>query len=71
MSNEKVEIEVTFLHQTPSAILVNDDGNLEDGVWLPKSQIGWEDDDYPRGTKITITAPQWLLEKKGLPYDDV
>lgn len=64
--NDMEEIEVTFLHQTDAAILVSDDGNLDDGVWLPKSQIGWEDEVYARGTQITITAPVWLLEDKGL-----
>jgi hypothetical protein len=60
------EIEVTYLHQTDSAILVNVTGNLQGGVWLPKSQVRWEDEDYPRGTNIMITAPIWLLEKEGL-----
>ena len=46
--------------------MVNDDGNLKTGVWLPKSQIGWEADEYARGTMITVTAPEWLLEAKGL-----
>ena len=64
--NDQHEIEVTFLYQTENAILVNDDGNLKTGVWLPKSQIGWEADEYPRGTMITVTAPEWLLEAKGL-----
>ena len=64
--DERVEIEVTFLHQTDGAILVNIDGNLKDGEWLPKSQIGWENDEYARGTTITVTAPEWLLEAKGL-----
>jgi hypothetical protein len=60
------EIEVTYLHQTDSAILVNVTGNLQGGVWLPKSQIRWEDENYPRGANIMITAPIWLLEKEDL-----
>jgi hypothetical protein len=64
--NDQHEIEVCFLHQTENAILVNDDGNLKDGVWLPKSQIGWEADEYARGEMITVTAPEWLLKAKGL-----
>lgn len=60
------EVEVCFLHQTANAILVNITGNLQGGSWLPKSQIKWEDEDYPRGTMITISAPEWLLEQEGL-----
>jgi hypothetical protein len=60
------EIEVTYLHHTDSAVLVNITGNLQGGVWLPRSQVKWEVEEYPRGTTITIMAPEWLLEKEGL-----
>lgn len=65
-NNDIIEVEVCYLHQTDSAILVNITGNLQGGVWLPKSKIEWEDNHYPRGTMITIEAPEWLLEKEGL-----
>ena len=59
------EMELYFLHQTAAAILVNEDGG-SDGVWLPKSQIEWEDNYPSKGELITILAPEWLLKDKGL-----
>lgn len=65
-SDEMVTVHLCFLYQTDDAILVNNDGNLKEGVWLPKSQIDWYDDPHPRGTMIDVVVPRWLLEKKGL-----
>ena len=41
-----MKIEVFFVHQTERAILVNNDGG-DEGVWLPKSQIGCDDNVEP------------------------
>jgi hypothetical protein len=42
-----MNVDVFFLHQTERAVLVNTDGNDEDGVWLPKSKIAWDDSVEP------------------------
>jgi hypothetical protein len=60
------ELEVYFLHQTERAILVNITGNLQGGVWLPKSMIQWDDTSPARGSLVTITAPEWLLLREEL-----
>lgn len=67
------DVDVELLHETEAAWLVTDGvesaetlfGTVKkpDGVWLPKSQCEMEDNGD--GT-WTLTAPEWLLEKKGL-----
>lgn len=54
------EITGELVAETPMAILVND-GDVE--VWLPKSQIEYA---ILHGKTVEVTAPQWLLEDKGL-----
>ena len=57
-----MNVNVYFLHQTDRAILVNNDGG-DEGVWLPKSQIDWDDNVEPsRGEQITLTAPRMVTE---------
>lgn len=60
-----------MLHQhaeTKLAILVSDDGVEKNAVWLPKSQIEIAPNPATGGSKaiVLVTAPQWLLESKGL-----
>ena len=68
MKERLEELQVTFLHQTDRAILVNITGDLKTGIWLPKSQIeiDWEGKEPARGATITIVAPEWLLLAKEL-----
>ncbi len=59
------------LHQhaeTDRAVLVSDDGTEARAVWLPKSQIEIAPLPGTGGAKglVLVTAPQWLLEDKGL-----
>ncbi len=50
-------------HETDAAILMSDTGDEDDAVWLPKSQIEYEDrvDGY-----VLVEVPEWLAEDKGL-----
>lgn len=57
---EIFEITVTLMATTERAIQIDDGTNT---VWLPKSQIEYEDNHD--GT-WTVTAPIWLLKDKGL-----
>lgn len=57
------DVDVYVHHRTPAAVLVSDDGERDNAVWLPLSQI--EIDDTPHG-EATVTAPEWLLRDKGL-----
>jgi hypothetical protein len=47
------------------AILVSDDGDEDNAVWLPRSQIEY-DRNAAVGDEITMTMPEWLAEDKGL-----
>jgi hypothetical protein len=65
--NNLIDIECT-LHADPSgalAILVSDDGDEDNAVWLPRSQIEY-DRNACRGEIITVTMPEWLATDKGI-----
>lgn len=51
-------------HETPLAILVSDDGEENNAVWLPRSKIEIvrEIDDET----VEVEVPDWLAEEKGL-----
>jgi hypothetical protein len=67
------DVAVELIRETDAAWLVTDGEDAketlfgmvtrQDGVWVPKSQCELEDNGD--GT-WTLTAPEWLLEKKGL-----
>lgn len=69
MKSDLVDITVQMHVETEKAILVSDDGDKDNAVWLPKSQV--EVEFHPsmkeRGNGIaTITLPEWLAKDKGM-----
>jgi hypothetical protein len=62
--NDTIPVSVIFQKETERAICVREEEDGED-IWLPLSQIEW-DEEADRGDSITIVAPEWLLEDKGL-----
>lgn len=66
MASELVDLTLTFHHETAQAVLVSDDGDRENAIWLPKSQIEM-DNDHPReGDSVEVTVPVWLAKEKEL-----
>ena len=64
MSNsELIEIEMQMHSSTQKAILVSDDGNDDNAVWLPLSQIQTR---QKGGARMIVTMPEWLATKEGL-----
>ena len=64
MSNsDLIEIEMQMHSHTQKAILVSDDGNDDNAVWLPVSQIQTRD---KGGARMIVTMPEWLAMKEGL-----
>ena len=64
MSNsEFIEIEMQMHSFTQKAILVSDNGNEDNAVWLPVSQIQTRD---KGGARMIVTMPEWLAMKEGL-----
>ena len=63
MRSDLEDIEVTLHHQTPLAWLVSTDGERENAIWIPKALCELE---HVRGRVWTLTAPQPVLEEKGL-----
>lgn len=66
-----IEVCVELRSDDPAkaAIAVFDGKTDENGrevwVWLPRSQIEFDEKDYRKKT-ITVTLPEWLAEQKGL-----
>lgn len=55
-----MEVSLIKKAETNRAILVTEDNKTE--VWLPKSQIDWEDQ---KDGSIIVYMPEWLYEEKG------
>jgi hypothetical protein len=65
MMADTIELTMTLHHETDAAILVSDDGEEKNAVWLPKSQIEWTMKDHKTQT-VVVDCPAWLAEEKGL-----
>lgn len=61
--SSRIELTVEFIRQTDAAILVNE-GTME--VWLPKSQVTYDEDKLQKSKTFEIELPEWLAEEKGL-----
>ena len=63
MAREVIDITVQVHAKTDRAILVSDDGEESNAVWLPLSQVEVE---MKQGGTAEITLPEWLALDKGL-----
>ena len=61
--SDLVDLELAFHSESHRAILVSTDGEIDGRVWLPKSQIEFEQ--LPRD-RVSVTLPQWLAEERRL-----
>lgn len=61
---EQVEIKLELHRETEKAILVSDDGDRDNAVWLPVSQITMRP--VGDGEIVVVTMPEWLALDKGL-----
>ena len=57
------DITVRLVQTTDRAILVNDSDDIDKAVWLPKSQIEFEE---KGGDIVEVTLPEWLAIERGL-----
>lgn len=57
-----VDIEVAILIETDKAVLITDDGDTENAVWIPKSQIEIE---RTKDHFAIVTMEEWLAIDKG------
>lgn len=55
------DLTVILHRETDKAWLVSDDGDVKNGVWVPKSQAEISRD----GGVWTLTCPEWLAKEKG------
>lgn len=63
MAREVIDITVQVHAKTDRAILVSDDGEKSNAVWLPLSQVEVE---MKQAGTAEITLPEWLALDKGL-----
>jgi len=63
MRSDLYDIEMQLHHETGKAVLVSDDGDRDNAVWLPKASI--EIEPKSKGV-IVVTLPEWLAVEKGL-----
>lgn len=64
MRSDLLDLTVFLHHETGAAVLVSDDGEEKNAVWLPRSQI--EIEQTREGRTIIVTVPEWLAMDKGL-----
>ena len=64
MTRELIDVACQQHHETEKAYLVSDDGERENAVWLPKSQV--ERGDAKGSGVYVFTMPEWLAVDKGL-----
>lgn len=62
-NSDLIDVTVQLHHETPKAVLVSDDGDRENAVWLPLSQCEIE---HKRSGIVVVTLPEWLAIEKGL-----
>lgn len=65
MKSNLQDIEVIFQTGTQRAVCVRKDETSKADVWIPLSQCE-VDGVLERGRVVTLTAPQSVLEEKGL-----
>jgi hypothetical protein len=58
-----VDLTLQLVQQTERAILVSEDGDPDKAVWLPKSQVEFEE---VRPGIADVTLPEWLATERGL-----
>jgi len=65
MSTAETDLELMIHAIGPYGVLVSDDGDRANAVWLPVSGCRFEE--TPRAGKAQIvTVPEWLAKAKGL-----
>lgn len=63
MRSDLIDLEMSLHHETERAILVSDDGERKNAVWLPKSQCEFEETS-PGIVKVTLS--ERTATEKGL-----
>ena len=64
-ADDYIDLDVTFLHATDSAVLI-DDGDEE--YWLPRRFVDYDGDfeTLERRTSIQLRVVEWLAHQRGL-----
>lgn len=63
MKSDLIDIDMQIFAETAKAVLMSDTGRKENAVWLPKSQIEY---DQASIGMVQVTMPEWLAKEKGL-----
>lgn len=66
MSQELIELDLEFLHQTDDALLIQEGKRT---IWIPKSvckDVPLAIDSVDKHSNITIRVQHWFAQKEGL-----
>jgi hypothetical protein len=63
MYGNLIDLTLHLHHETEKAILVSDDGDSDNAVWLPKSMCEIE---VLKSNTIEVTLPETMAMEKGL-----
>lgn len=63
--SDVADYDLLYVSQTGKALAVRRSEDHET-IWLPKSQIQFDDKEYRRHAVIRVTIPDWLAEKHDL-----
>lgn len=58
-----VDLSLHLHAVTEKAILVSENGDKDKAVWLPKSQVEYEEQ---KSGYVEVQCPEWLANDKGL-----
>lgn len=61
---ELYQVEMKLHRTTELAMLMSDDGDIENAHWLPKSQCNITPTEKPK--HYVVTMPEWLAKKNEL-----
>ena len=64
MKSDLIDVSAQLHHRTAKAVLVSSDGERDEAIWLPLSQIEITGPD--KHGVVEITLPEWLAKDKGL-----
>lgn len=67
--SDLLDLDLILRNDRPrtKAIAVTREGNAEDWIWLPRSQIEYEHKGLgPEGNRVRVSLPRWLAKERGL-----
>jgi hypothetical protein len=65
-TDDIAEYDLLYVTHTQRALGVCRSVDDDDVIWLPRSQISYDDKEYERKSEIDVSIPTWLAKKHDL-----